>query len=89
MKTRKIPLRSCVITKEKLPKQELFRFVRTPEGEVILDLSGKANGRGAYVKRDIDVIKKAQESKTLAANLKSTIKDEVYEEAVRIINSTN
>ena len=47
MKVKKIPLRSCVVTKEKLPKKDLLRVVRTPEGDVIVDLSGKANGRGA------------------------------------------
>ena len=48
MKTRKIPMRTCVVTREKLPKGELIRVVRTPEGEVIIDETGKANGRGAY-----------------------------------------
>ena len=57
---KKIPMRSCVITKEKLPKKELIRVVRTPDGEVIIDVSGKANGRGAYLKKDIEVIKKAK-----------------------------
>ena len=54
MKQKKIPLRTCVITNEKLPKKELLRIVRTPEGKVIIDLSGKANGRGAYVKKEIE-----------------------------------
>ena len=48
---KKIPMRSCVITKEKLPKKELIRVVRTPDGEVIIDTVGKANGRGAYLKK--------------------------------------
>ena len=55
MKTKKIPLRSCVVTREKLPKQELIRVVRTPEGSVIVDTTGKANGRGAYLKKDREV----------------------------------
>ena len=46
---KKIPLRTCVVTKEKLPKRELIRIVRTPEGNVIIDSTGKANGRGAYL----------------------------------------
>ena len=46
MKTKKIPLRTCIFTKEKLPKRELLRIVRTPEGNIIIDESGKANGRG-------------------------------------------
>ena len=48
---KKIPMRSCVITKEKLPKKDLIRVVRTPDGEVIIDTVGKANGRGAYLKK--------------------------------------
>ena len=47
MKTKKIPMRTCVITKEKLPKQELIRIVRTKEEKIIVDETGKANGRGA------------------------------------------
>lgn len=84
MKMKKIPMRSCVITKEKLPKQELVRVVRTPEGSVIVDLTGKANGRGAYVKKDIEVINKARKSKALERVLEVTISDEVYEELERI-----
>jgi len=59
MKEKKIPLRSCVITKEKLPKRELIRVVRTNEG-IKVDVTGKLNGRGAYIKKDINVIKKHQ-----------------------------
>ncbi len=80
MKMKKIPMRSCVVTKEKLPKQELIRIVRTPEGIVIVDLTGKANGRGAYVKKDIEVINKARKSKILERTLETTIPEEIYEE---------
>ena len=60
MKVRKIPMRTCVITKEKCEKKDLLRIVRTPDGEVIVDLTGKANGRGAYLKKDVAVIKQAE-----------------------------
>lgn len=73
-------MRSCVITKEKLPKGELIRVVRTPEGNVIVDETGKSNGRGAYLKKDIEVINKAQKSKILERTLETTISDEIYEE---------
>ena len=63
MKNKKIPMRSCVVTKEKLPKQELLRVVRTPEGTIIVDDTLKANGRGCYLKKDLEVIKKAETSK--------------------------
>lgn len=51
MKNKKVPMRTCVVTKEKFPKSELVRVLRTPEGNVILDLTLKANGRGAYLKK--------------------------------------
>lgn len=80
MKVKKIPMRSCVITKEKLPKQELIRVVRTPEGNVVVDTTGKANGRGAYLKKDLQVFEKAQKSKILNRVLEVEVKDEVFEE---------
>lgn len=79
MKVKKIPMRSCVVTKEKLPKQELIRVVRTPNQEVIVDLTGKANGRGAYLKKDLVVFEKAKKSKVLDKILEIEVKDEVYE----------
>jgi len=80
MKNKKIPMRSCVVTREKLPKQELIRVVRTPEGNVIVDLTGKANGRGAYLKKDEQVFEKAKKSKVLNRVLETEVKDEVFEE---------
>ncbi len=85
MKVKKIPLRTCVITKESLPKQELLRIVRTPEGEVKVDLTGKLNGRGAYIKKDLEVLEKAQKSKILEKRLECKIEDSVYEEIKNII----
>ena len=77
---KKIPMRSCVITHEKLPKKELVRVVRTPEGNVIVDLTGKANGRGAYLKKSLEVIEKASKSKILDKILEVNVPDTVYEE---------
>ena len=85
MKNKKIPLRTCIITKESLPKQELLRVVRTPEGNVVADETGKVNGRGAYIKKDIEVLKKAQKSKALEKRLETKIEDSVYEEIRKII----
>jgi len=81
MKTKKIPMRSCVVTKEKLEKRELLRIVRTPNSEVIVDETGKANGRGAYLKKDLEVINKAEKSKVLEKILEVEIPASVYEEA--------
>ena len=85
MKVKKIPLRTCVITKEQLPKKDLLRVVRTPEGEVKVDETGKLNGRGAYIKKDIDVLEKAKKTELLAKRLECTIDENVYEEIRKII----
>ena len=78
MKQRKIPMRTCVITKEKCEKKDLVRVVRTPEGIVEVDLTGKKNGRGAYLKIDKEVFEKAKKSKALERILEIEINDEVY-----------
>lgn len=82
---KKIPLRTCVITKEKLPKQELIRVVRTPEGIVQIDETGKMNGRGAYLKKDIEVFKKAQKTKVLNKILEIEVNDTIFEELEKTI----
>ena len=79
-----IPLRTCVITKEKLEKKELLRIVRTPSGEVILDVTGKANGRGAYLKRSREVIDKARKNKVLERILGVEIPDKIYDDAINL-----
>lgn len=85
MKIRKIPMRTCVVTKEKLPKKELIRVVRTPEGAVIIDETGKANGRGAYLKKEKEVFLKAQKSKILNKMLEVEVPDEVFEKLNELI----
>ncbi len=85
MKQKKIPMRSCVVTKEKLPKKELIRVLRTPEGNIIIDESGKSNGRGAYLKRDLEVIKKAQKTKILNRVLEVEVPNELFIELENMI----
>ena len=85
MKTRKIPLRTCVITKEQLPKKELLRIVRTPEHDIVIDENGKVNGRGAYIKKDLEVLEKAKKSNILEKKLECKIEDSVYEQIRKII----
>lgn len=87
MKNKKIPMRSCVVTREKLPKKELLRIVRTTDGMVVLDISGKINGRGAYIKRDIEVLEKARKSKILERLLETTISDSVYDEITKVLEN--
>lgn len=87
MKNRKIPLRTCVVSKEKLPKQELIRVVKNNENQVFVDLTGKSNGRGAYIKRDIEVLNMAIKNKSLSRHLEVEIPDSVYEELKKIIEN--
>lgn len=63
MKVKKIPMRSCVVTHEKLEKKDLIRVVKNKDGLVFVDESGKANGRGAYLKKSAEVIEKAKKAK--------------------------
>ena len=84
---KKIPQRTCLITREKLDKKDLIRIVRTPEQNVIIDETGKANGRGAYLKKDIEVIEKAKKSKVLEKSLNVEIPNEIYEELKNRINN--
>lgn len=86
MKTKKIPLRTCVITKEQLPKQELIRIVKNNNDEIFIDETGKANGRGAYLKKDINVIEKAKKSKILDNKLGIKVPNNIYDELINIIN---
>lgn len=85
MKVRKIPMRTCVVTKEKLPKQELIRIVKTDAG-VIYDSTGKVNGRGAYLKKDKEVFAKARKSKVLEKYLEVSIPDTFYDELEKILD---
>lgn len=82
---KKIPMRTCVVTRESLPKKELIRVVRDKEGNVVIDESGKLNGRGAYLKKDIDVIKKCQKSKILERTLNVSIPESIYEELINML----
>lgn len=82
---RKMPERTCVITKEKTLKKDLFRVVRNKEGEVSVDITGKANGRGAYLKKEKEVINKARQTKVLNRILEVEIPESIYDEMLKII----
>lgn len=85
MKTRKIPMRTCVVTHEKYEKKDLIRVVRTTEGNVQVDTTGKLNGRGAYLKKDADVFKTAKQKKVLDRVLETEVDEKVYEELNKIL----
>lgn len=82
---KKIPLRKCVVTQERLPKKDLLRIVKNNEGEVFADLSSKANGRGAYIKKDVEVLEKAIKNKSLERALECEIPANVYDRIRKII----
>ena len=80
MKIKKVPMRTCVVSGEKCEKRDLLRVVRNNEGLVFVDDTLKANGRGAYLKKDKDVIEKARTSKVLEHHLEVSIDNSIYDE---------
>ena len=76
---KKIPMRQCLGCNEHKPKGELMRVVRTPEGETVLDFTGKKSGRGAYVCKSLSCLRKARKSRRLERSLDCTITEEVYD----------
>lgn len=77
---KKIPIRKCIVTGDMKPKKELIRIVRSKEGEVSLDPTGKKSGRGAYLSKDKEVILQAKEQNILANQLKAEIDPSFYDE---------
>ncbi len=88
-KKRKVPLRKCVATGEMKPKKELVRIVRSKEGEVSIDLTGKKSGRGAYLSKDKEAVLLAKKKNILANHLEVTVDDEIYEELLAMIEKEN
>ena len=82
---KKIPMRTCVVSHEKLPKKELIRIVKNKEGDVFVDESGKQNGKGVYLKKDIEVINKARTTKVLNKYLETEVEESIYNELENII----
>ncbi len=82
---KKIPMRRCLATGESFPKKEMIRVVRTPEGDVKVDLSGKLNGKGAYLSRTKEALVIVKTKKALARALETEIPEEVYRELEEII----
>ncbi|MBR2594782.1 MAG: YlxR family protein [Solobacterium sp.] len=82
---KKIPMRRCVATGEQLPKKELLRIVRSPEGKLLVDLTGKANGRGAYLKKDADAVERARKTRALERALEVSVPEEFWEEIKAVL----
>lgn len=83
---KKIPMRRCVATNESYPKKQLLRIVRNKEGEVSVDLTGKANGKGAYILKDPEALKLAIKKNAIARALEAEIPEAVYEEIRKVID---
>ena len=83
---KKIPMRKCLATGESLPKKELLRIVRTPEGEVKVDLTGKLNGKGAYLKKSIEALEAVRKKDLLSRALDVKVNEDIYKEIEEIIN---
>lgn len=81
-------MRKCVVTLEQLPKNELIRVVRTPQGSVVIDRSGRTNGRGAYLKKELAVIELAMKKKSLARALECEIEASLYDELKEFVNES-
>ncbi|MGI8315129.1 RNase P modulator RnpM [Halobacillus mangrovi] len=79
-RSKKQPLRKCVVTQEMLPKKQLIRVVRNKEGEVFVDETGKKNGRGAYLTKDLEVIEKAEKQQLLNRHLNAQVDTSIYDE---------
>ena len=77
--TKKIPVRRCVGCGEHFAKNTLIRVLRTPSGEILLDLTGKTSGRGAYLCKSAQCLKRARKSGKIAASLECAIPDDVYD----------
>lgn len=76
---KKVPMRKCLGCNEMKPKRELVRIVRSPEGEISIDLSGKKNGRGAYICPRVDCLAALKKTKRLEKAFETKIPDEIYE----------
>lgn len=83
IKPKKVPTRQCLGCNEHKPKKELLRVLRTPEGEITLDFTGKKSGRGAYICYDIKCLRKARKSKRIDKSLETAIPEEIYDKMER------
>ncbi|MEG0457842.1 MAG: YlxR family protein [Oscillospiraceae bacterium] len=79
MQNKKVPMRMCTGCGQMKPKKELVRVVKTPEDEILIDLTGKKNGRGAYICKDLKCLRKARKSKRIEKGFSCHIADQVYD----------
>lgn len=87
MKVKKIPMRKCVVSQERFEKRDLLRVVRTPEGNVIYDKTGKANGRGVYLSKSKQIIEKAVKTKVLNKHLETEVPESVFQDLLEAVKN--
>lgn len=83
---KKKPTRKCLATNQIFNKEDLFRVVKSPSGEISLDITGKANGRGAYISKSLEAIEKARKSKCLDKALETVVPNEIYDRMIIFLN---
>ena len=83
---KKEPLRKCLATNERLAKRDLVRVVKNNEGKIFVDLTGKANGRGAYIKKSIEAIEIAKKRKCFERAFECPVDESIFEELTKIVN---
>lgn len=83
---KKEPLRKCLATNERLAKRDLIRVVKNNEGKIFIDLTGKANGRGAYIKKSIEAIEIAKKRKCFERAFECQVDESIFEELTKIVN---
>ena len=82
---KKVPLRKCAATGEMLPKKEMIRIVRSKEGEVSVDLTGKKSGRGTYVSKSEEAVESARRNRSIESQLKTAVPEQVYEDLLHAV----
>ncbi|MFD0943366.1 RNase P modulator RnpM [Savagea faecisuis] len=88
-KMRKVPLRKCAATGEMFPKKEMVRIVRTKEGEVFVDVTGKQSGRGTYVSKTEEAVELARRNRAIEQQLGVKVEDAIYDELLYVIRREN
>ena len=81
----KIPMRRCVVSGQSFPKKELLRIVKTPDGKIVVDPTGKLNGKGAYIKKDADTLKSLIEKNILEKTFGIKVDESIYEEIKNLL----
>ncbi|MCM0582367.1 YlxR family protein [Weissella diestrammenae] len=86
MKERKIPMRKDIVTGEMVPKNDLIRVVKTPDGQIELDPTSRANGRGAYISIDVEIAKLAKKKRVFDRTFETKLTDDFYDDLIAYVD---